>query len=102
MAAKIAKKATTSKTTKKAAREAGTPAMEKQLVEKVAPLFKNGKQVAAVRYGRKLLKKKAGMRSSTPPWTGLTVQEASKVARALGFVVKAPAKKLAEPLDSQS
>ena len=40
MAAKIAKKATTSKTTKKAAREAGTPAIEKQRVEKVAPLFK--------------------------------------------------------------
>lgn len=99
MAAKTTKKATTSKTTK-AAREAGTPAMEKQLDEKVAPLFKNGKQVAAVRYGRKLLKKKAGMRSSTPPQTGLTNAEAAKVAKALGFVAKAPAKKVAEPLDS--
>lgn len=60
---------------------------EKILTQKVASLFKDGsvEQTAGVRYGRKLLKKKAGLRTSTPPMTGLTRSQGADVAKALGI-----------------
>jgi hypothetical protein len=68
---------------------------EKILTQKVAPLFKQDSrgQIAGVRYGRKLLKKKAGIRTSSPPRTGLTKTQAADVRSALGIEAKAPAKK---------
>lgn len=74
---------------------------EKILAEKVGPLYAGKTQEAAVRYGRKLLRKAAGKRSSYPPHTGLSSEQAKKVAEALGMKVepkaKAAPKKAAEP-----
>lgn len=62
------------------------------LEEKVRPLFSDEKiQGAAMRYGRKLLRKAAGKRASAPPLTGLTYDQAVSVANALG--VEAPQKR---------
>jgi hypothetical protein len=80
------------------------PAIENEIAKKLAGLFKSESvQLAAMRYARKVLKHRQGLRTSTPPTTGLTKKQAEQVIAALDAkkrVVKAPAKTLAEPLDS--
>ena len=58
------------------------------LDEKVAPLFEGDTSTAAVRYGRKLMRKQAGTRASAPPLGSLTREQANQVAAALGIEVK--------------
>jgi hypothetical protein len=61
------------------------------LDEKVAPLFSGDEQTAAIRYGRKLLRKQAGTRASAPPLSGISREQANQISEALGIQVKASA-----------
>jgi hypothetical protein len=58
---------------------------ETDLVEKISAIFPEGhaKHEAALRYGRKLVKKQQGLRASNPPATGLTKDDASKIAKSI-------------------
>lgn len=63
------------------------------LVEKVSPLFSDESvQLAALRYGRKLIRFSEGKRSSTPPMGTLTQAQAATIAKALGIETKKKSK----------
>jgi hypothetical protein len=55
-------------------------------LEPVGAAFKDeAVSAAAVNYGRKLLKVKAGLRTTPAPRTGLTATEAEKIRKLLGI-----------------
>lgn len=72
---------------------------EKDVVKKVAEAFKGDEDRivdAATKYGRKLQKKKDGLRSSEPPLGILSKEQGAKVREALGIPAPEPKAKTAE------